>query len=114
MPIAQCFVAPDLAELSADIVALWAARSGQPADDMTLNLITVSAQFGQPCAVVATLMVPALWDGDAVAALGVGLAGALAEGFSVPPSEVVVCTQVLPTSLVVADGAVLSEQGPQS
>ena len=38
----------------------------------------------------------------------------IAEGFSVPPSEVVVCTQVLPTSLVVADGVLLSEPGPQS
>ena len=107
MPIVNCFLAPDAEEPDAQaIVAAWSQRSGIAADEMTVNVVRAQ-QGGKGYEVMAWLYLPSLWPEEDVAALGEGLAVALADVVHVRPSEVQVVTSIVTSGLVVEAGETL-------
>jgi phenylpyruvate tautomerase PptA (4-oxalocrotonate tautomerase family) len=107
MPIANCFLtrASEKSDAAA-IVAAWSQRSGIDADEMTVNLVDVE-QGGKAYEVMAWLYLPSLWSDADVAALGEGLAAALADVLHVDASAVQVLTSVVPPGRVVEAGETL-------
>jgi hypothetical protein len=104
MPIANCFVASAPAELDPDaIVAAWSDRSGIDAGEMTVNVVHAQ-QGGKRYEAMAWLYLPSLWSEADVAALGEGLAAALADVLAVHPSAVQVVTSIVAPGLVVEAG----------
>ncbi len=107
MPIANCFFASASdSPNAATIVTAWSDRSGIDATEMTVNVIHAE-QGGKRYAVTAWLYLPSLWSEHEVAALGEGLAAALADVAHVPPSAVQVLTSIVTSGSVVDGGRTL-------
>lgn len=88
------------------IVAAWSERAGVDADEMTVNVVH-AGQGGKRYAVMAWLYLPSLWSEEDVAALGEGLAAALADVADVQPSAVQVLTSIVTSGSVVEAGETL-------
>lgn len=104
MPIANCIVTSDCRPDSNNLIDLWANESGQPAEHMTINIITGTKQFGNRYPVMATLWLPSIWSRSDISSLQLGLATALAKYFNLTSSEVHVITRIVKSGMVVEDG----------
>lgn len=104
MPIANCFVAAQCLPGSGDITELWSAETGFGRDEMTVNVVEVTEQYGKPYSVLATLYLPTLWSPDRISALQLGLAKTLAQCFNQPLAQVFVITTLVVSGQVVEAG----------
>ena len=103
MPIANCIVTSGCQHGSSKLIELWASESGQSSENMTINLITSTRQFGNRYSVMATLWLPSIWSTSEASSLQIGLAKALAEYFNLVPDEVHVITQLFDSGMVVEE-----------
>jgi hypothetical protein len=106
VPIANCFVHDELhAEPGSDaLTALWSEESGIGSEQMTINMIAGTRQYGAPYRVMAFLYLPSLWSSEQVRELQTGLARALGRGFGVAPAEIQVITSIVESGRVVEGG----------
>ena len=107
MPIANCVVSAELdipPSNAGCLVERWSKHADVAADEMTINLISSTAQFGKAYAVVANLYLPDLWPADKATALQQGLANALSEHFQIDTKQLLVMTQPLASGQVVDAG----------
>ena len=110
MPIANCVISNQLWEsrnVTADPVTLWAARSSQDSNHMTINISVARAQYGNAYSVVANLLVPASWSAEGLASLQSGLSSALETYLSVSSGEIIICTSVISSGHVFEGGQLL-------
>jgi hypothetical protein len=106
VPIANCFVHDELrADLEGDaLTALWSEESGIGSEQMTINVIAGTRQYGAPYRVMAFLYLPSLWSTEHVRQLQTGLARALGRGFAVDLAEIQVITSIVESGQVVEGG----------
>ena len=111
MPIAHCVLAPEInveQTSSASLVSCWAQYANVDEQQMTINLLSCHQQIGQAYAVIATLLLPSLWQQEAINRLQLGLAKALAECLKQPVERILVITQIIESGRVVDNGQLLS------
>ncbi len=104
MPMAFCWVNKSCQVKAGDLIDMWAAESGESSQHMTVNLLNVDEQLGNAFAVMANLMLPSLWQHEAIRRLQVGLAKALAQYYGLDLQDVFVITQVIESGNVVENG----------
>jgi hypothetical protein len=106
VPIANCFIRDEpRADLGGDdLTALWSEESGIGSEQMTINVIAGTRQYGAPYRVMAFLYLPSLWSTEHVRQLQTGLARALGRGFAVDPAEIQVITSIVESGQVVEGG----------
>lgn len=109
MPLATCVLSPHLKrfESNENIIELWGKYSGQPSNEMTLTFTQGGPQFGRAYAIIANLSLPSLWSDAAIRKLQLGLSQTLAEYFNVGDDQIIICTTVLKSGLVIEAGKVL-------
>ena len=109
MPIAHCMMSQSVMESlsGVDLVALWGHYSEQSTEFMTVNILPVAKQFGQPYAVMATLYLPNLWPEGKVKRLQEGLAAAFVDALNMTAEQVHVLTQIVDSGRVVENGKVV-------
>lgn len=107
MPVATCVLTVPTESIDPSrIVDGWAARAGIGADEMTVNLVH-ARQGGKRYTATASLHLPSVWPERDVAALGTGLAAALAVELDCDLGEILVLTTVLTPGQVVEQGTVV-------
>lgn len=104
MPIANCVIS-DACEFSdQSIVDTWSHHAGVSPEHMTVNFIRPCKQAGNLYAVMASLMLPSMWDESSINALQTGLATALSEYFEISIGDVHIVTQIIDSGMVVENG----------
>lgn len=108
MPIANCIVKRGLKIEDRNIIEVWAHASQVSPQDMTINFIHASEQFGKQYSVMATLYLPSAWTEEKRIVLQMGLASALSEGLGQPSELVNVVTLIVASGHVVDNGELQS------
>ena len=107
VPIANCMVVKDCkrsAGATTELIELWSVASGKAADEMTVNLVGISQQFGKQYKIMANLLLPSVWSAADISLLQLGLAKALASYFSIAIDEIIVVTHIIESGRVVESG----------
>lgn len=86
------------------VVHLWSAASSKDADEMTVNLIEISQQFGKQYKIMADLLLPSAWSAADISWLQLGLAKALSTYFCISIDEIIVLTHIVESGRVVESG----------
>ncbi|WP_372883138.1 hypothetical protein [Psychromonas sp.] len=111
MPIANCRVVADCKRNSGELtelIELWSVASGKASDEMTVNLLEVSRQFGKQYKIMADLLLPSVWSATDISLLQLGLAGALSRYFAIAIDEIIVITHIIESGRVVESGEEVS------
>ena len=104
MPIANCIVTPkhqEQLDSVGNLIELWANESSISSENMTINIITSNEQHGKRYRIIATLLLPTIWSDSDVSSLQIGLAKALSIYFNALPDQILVCTSMINSGMVV-------------
>lgn len=114
MPIAFCNITPALLsspETEArfqSITDKWATAAAVDATELTLQVQPLAFQVGRSYAVIATVVLPALWPSESQQQILLGLSQALCQTLDTGASEVLVMLHPLPSGTIVDDGELVT------
>ena len=109
MPIAYCFVKdkPGIKAHLQKLVSDWANEAGVDPKNITINLVTIQHQVGNPYAVMINLYLPTVWSEEDVQRIQVSLLKVAMNHFQVEAKEIFVMTSLIQSGHVVEDGKVV-------
>lgn len=108
MPIAHCLICDSSIKIADNLIEVWSSESGIVADHMTVNVTSVSRQFGNPYKVMCTLYLPTAWNKQSAESLHIGLSRSLAKCCDVKLAEVHVIALNVQPGMVVENGVLVT------
>lgn len=109
MPIVNCFVNLSIKSLDLDsVVASWSEMAEINPKDITINLIELTSQSGNPYPMLVNLYLPTLWSNEQMHKITITLALSMQKTLGLEKEHIFIMTHWVDSGQVFENGEIIN------